>query len=123
MTVTTPGQEEQLKRPTGGRRQAAVVSLVMSYAGLTLSFVKGIVLVPLYFRYFSLSTYGSFLASANIVGLLGLLDLGVATVLYQRLAQAFGAKDNARFARIVGCALAFTAVITPIFVVAGLAAA
>jgi O-antigen/teichoic acid export membrane protein len=123
--MTDPSIAPDKKRalPVVGRRQAALVSLVMSYAGLGLSFIKGIVLVPLYFRYFSLSTYGSWLASANVVGLLGLLDLGVATVLYQRLAEAFGAKDTARFARIAGCALVVTLVMTPVFVIVGVVAA
>jgi len=106
-----------------GRRRAALVSLIMSYAGLALSVVKGIVLVPIYFRYFSLSTYGSWLASANIVALLGLLDLGFGMVFYQRLAQAFGAGDTLRFARIAGCAIVITIITTPVFIVLGWAAA
>jgi O-antigen/teichoic acid export membrane protein len=106
-----------------GRKRAAFIAVVLAYAGLVLGVVKGIVLVPIYFRYFSLGAYGAWLASANIVGLLGLLDLGFGTVFYQRLGEAFGAKDFDRFARLAGCALAITIVTTPVFIALGAIAA
>jgi O-antigen/teichoic acid export membrane protein len=106
-----------------GRRRAAFVSLISSYAGLGLAFVKGIILVPLYFRYFSLSAYGAWLASANIVALLGLIDLGLGTVFYQRLAEAYGAKDIGRFVRVSGCVLAITLITTPVVAAMGAIAA
>jgi O-antigen/teichoic acid export membrane protein len=109
--------------PTVGRKRAAFVSLILSYAGLAFSIMKGIVLVPMYFRYFSVSAYGAWLASANIVALLGLIDLGFGTVFYQRLAEAYGAKDTARFARVAGCVLLVTLVTTPVFMLLGAAAA
>ena len=75
-------------RPTPGRTRAAFLSLLTSYFGASIVIVKGIVLVPLYFHTFGVDVYGAFLASANVVGLLGVVDFGVSAVLYQRLAAA-----------------------------------
>jgi len=52
--------------------------------------VKGVVLVPLYLHKFGVDVYGAFLASANVIGLIGVVDFGISAVLYQRLAAAWG---------------------------------
>ncbi len=85
---------------TPGRTRAALVMLLTSYAGAAIAIVKGLVLVPLYLHYFGIEVYGAWLASANIVSLLAVLDVGLSAVMYQRLAAAWGARDEARFARI-----------------------
>lgn len=84
------------------RRRAAAWSLMLAYVGQAIAIAKGVVFVPLYLRYFSLETYGAWLASANIVGILGLMELGLSMVLYQQLGHAFGAGDRRRFASLVG---------------------
>ena len=92
-------------RPTPGRTRAAFLSLLTSYFGASIVIVKGIVLVPLYFHTFGVDVYGAFLASANVVGLLGVVDFGVSAVLYQRLAAAWGARDLSAFTRMTGAAV------------------
>jgi len=83
-----------------------MISLGGSYLGASLTIVKGIFLVPLYLRIFGIEIYGAFLASANVVGLLGIIDLGVSSVLYQRLAATWGAHDRVGFLRFTGSGLA-----------------
>ena len=38
--------------------------------------VNGIVLVPLYFKFMSISAYGAWLATGNVVGVFGLMEMG-----------------------------------------------
>src|SRR4051812_36959075 len=90
------------------RRRAAVGNLIFNYAGLVLSVVKNIALVPLYLRHFDLSTYGVWLATGNLLGILGLVDGGFGVVLSQRLASAWGAGDRRRFAEVAGSGLVWS---------------
>jgi O-antigen/teichoic acid export membrane protein len=76
-----------------------------NYVGTAIAIVKGIVLVPLYLRTLGVDVYGAFLASANVVGLLGVVDFGLTSVLSQRLAAAWGARDIALFRRLSGAAI------------------
>ena len=91
---------------TPSRVRAAMISLGGSYLGAALTIVKGIFLVPLFLRVFGIELYGAFLASANVVGLLGIVDLGVSSVLAQRLAETWGARDRAQFLGATGSGLA-----------------
>jgi O-antigen/teichoic acid export membrane protein len=90
----------------GGRRRAAAVNFVFNYAGLLLNIAKGLVLVPVYLHFFSLATYGAWLASGNIMGILGLLDGGFTGVLLQRVSKDYGKRDYGSVARTVGSGLA-----------------
>lgn len=111
--MASEGESAAVAQPS--RRRAALWSLVFAYAGQGIAVAKGIVFVPLYLRHFSLDTYGAWLASANIVAILGLMELGISTVFYQQLGHAFGAGDKRRFAGLVGggmaCMVALVAVI------------
>ena len=100
---------------TTSRRGAAAWSLTLSYLGQAVSIVKGIVLVPLYIRHFGLELYGAWLASANIVAMLGLMELGVSSVFYQRLGHAFGARDFKKFASLVAAGAMFMLCLVPLF--------
>jgi O-antigen/teichoic acid export membrane protein len=96
-----------------------MISLGGSYLGAALTIVKGIFLVPLFLRIFGIELYGAFLASANVVGLLGIVDLGVSSVLAQRLAETWGARDRAQFSRSTGSGLALGFALAAVMLVAG----
>lgn len=104
MSSATPPQA----RATPGRRRAARISFAGSLAQTAISFVKGFLFVPIYLHHFDLSVYGAYLASANIVGLLGLLEFGFATILLQRLSSFFGAGDEGRFVEEAASGLVLT---------------
>jgi O-antigen/teichoic acid export membrane protein len=76
--------------------------LISSYAQTVLALAKGFLFIPLYLRHFDLATYGGYLASANVVGLLGVLDVGISNAFYQRLAFAHGRGQRQEFARLAG---------------------
>jgi O-antigen/teichoic acid export membrane protein len=101
-----------------GRRRAAAIRLVFSYSTTLFVLINGIVLVPYYLRFFDLSTYGAWLASGNLIGLFGLLDAGLSTVVSQRLAQAYGAGDEQRFARLAQAGLFLFVLISAVIILA-----
>jgi O-antigen/teichoic acid export membrane protein len=108
--------------PSPSRTRAATLSVALSYVTFAVSVVRGIVLVPLYFHFFSLSVYGAWLATASVVSLIGTFDIGLTAVLFQRLAEAYGARDMGRFSRIAGSGAALLMVV-PAFALLGIAAA
>ena len=77
-----------------GRRKAAAVLLVGGWINLALVTVQGIVLVPLYLTYVGARLYGAWLGSGDIVGWLTLLDLGLGSLLVQRVSAAFMREDT-----------------------------
>ncbi len=105
--------------PTPGRTRAALVSLITSYTGTAIAMVKGVVLVPLYLHKFGVDVYGAFLASANVIGLIGVVDFGISAVLYQRLAAAWGARDRLLFRRLTGAAILLVPGLVALMVLTG----
>lgn len=84
------------------RRRAAQTNLILGYGRYSVFVFNQLILVPLYLRFIGIETYGSWLASGNVVTLLSVLDMGFGLVITQRLATAFGAGDEDRFVRDVG---------------------
>jgi len=111
---------------TISKSKAAIFNLAFNYANIGFTIITGLILVPLYLKFFDLNLYGSWLSSGNIVGLLGLLDAGINLVFAQRLALSFGAKDFKLFSQFAGSGLllslalsfliAFTGIIISVFV-------
>ena len=64
--------------------------------------VNGIIMVPIYFKYISLSTYGALLASGNVVSMLGLLEAGYASVITQKMSSAIARSDEELFRKFAG---------------------
>src|SRR5258706_9762438 len=91
---------------TTGRRRAATYQLLSAYATTLLNILNGLVLVPVYFHYFALPTYGSWLACQNVVTWLGIFELGFNLVFAQRLVQ--DSTTPAHFAETVGAGMIIT---------------
>jgi len=96
---------------TPGRRRAAVLRLLFNYSTSAFGVISGVVLVPVYLGIFGISTYGSWLASGDIVILLGILDGGLTTVFGQKLAESYGSKDYPLFSRYAGAGLLMTVLV------------
>lgn len=62
-------------------------------------------MVPIYLRYFSMSTYGAWLASGNIIAMIALIEPGISTVATQRLAASYAENEKDRFSCIFGSSL------------------
>jgi O-antigen/teichoic acid export membrane protein len=105
--------------PGVGRTRAALISLAGSYLGTLLSIVKGILFVPLYLRFFGTDLYGAWLATGNVVGLLGLVDGGLTSVAFQKLGEAWGAGARERFSDLAAASLALVAGLGGVIAIAG----
>jgi len=75
------------------RRHAVIIRLVGGYFNLGLTIVQGFLLVPLYLKFFGPRLYGLWLASGGILALLAAIDMGLASLMTQRISRAFGQKD------------------------------
>lgn len=96
---------------TPGRRRAAILRLLFNYSTSAFGVISGVVLVPVYLGIFGIGTYGSWLASGDIIVLLGILDGGLTTVFGQKLAESYGSKDFQQFSRYAGAGLLMTVLV------------
>ena len=67
--------------------KVSFLNLILNYVHTLFLVINGLVLVPMYLNYFTLSTYGSYLAAANISGVLGLAEIGLSLVLTRKLSR------------------------------------
>jgi O-antigen/teichoic acid export membrane protein len=68
-------------------------NIFFQYSTIFFNIITGIILVPLYLKFIPVSTYGYWLATGNIIAWLTVFDPGFATILQQRIAYHYGAKD------------------------------
>jgi O-antigen/teichoic acid export membrane protein len=102
------------------KKRASFVNLLFNYANTLFSIINGVVLLPLYLRYFTLETYGSYLSSGNIVAMLGVLEGGMGLVLTQNLSKISAKKDFKLFTQAIGSGMiiSLVALILIIFIAA-----
>ena len=82
--------------------------------------INGIVMVPIYFHYMSVSTYGAWLATGNVVSMLGLVESGFSSVITQKMAVTITNNDNKKFLKLAGANLITAALFSSIILVVGL---
>lgn len=90
------------------KKKASILNLIFNYSNVIFLILNGLVLIPIYLKYISVSTYGSFLASGNIVSMIGLLDGGMSYVLTQRLSSSYSQKATNDFNKILTSGLLIT---------------
>lgn len=83
------------------KRKMSLINLIVNYSNTFFLILNGLVLVPIYFKYFSLSVYGSYLAVANIAGILGLLEFGLSLVFTQKLAVLYRNQNFVQFSKLL----------------------
>lgn len=74
------------------RKRSVKILAIGAYAVLLLDVIQGIVFVPLYLNYIGEKLYGLWLGTGGLIGVLGFLDLGIATLTIQRVSREYGAK-------------------------------
>jgi O-antigen/teichoic acid export membrane protein len=98
--------------PGESRRKGTIALAASSYVLVGLHLVQGVLLVPLYLRFVGELLYGAWLATGNIIAYLGLLDLGLNSVIIQKVAEAYGARDLPRLRRYLGSGLGVALVLS-----------
>jgi len=102
------------------KSKSSIINLLFNYANVSFVIINGLILVPLYLKYFSVGTYGSYLSSGNIVGMLGLLEGGTSFVFMQKLSGCYVKKDFKRFSEVLRSGFLISLSIFTLLVVIGL---
>ncbi|WP_195759305.1 lipopolysaccharide biosynthesis protein [Pedobacter puniceum] len=102
------------------KTRSSLLNLLYNYANVSFVIINGLILVPLYLTYFSVGTYGSYLSSGNIIGMLGLLEGGASFVLTQKLSNCYVKNKMTEFGRILGSGLIISLSIFSLLVLIGL---
>lgn len=76
-----------------GRKRATVLLALGGYANTAITIIQGLLLVPLYLHFLGSNTYGLWLASSGMLGMLLLINFGVGSLITQRVAYAYGQKN------------------------------
>ena len=98
------------------KKKVSIINLLFNYAQTSFYIINGLILVPIYLTHFSINTYGSYLSSGNIVGMLGFLDAGMNLVFTQKLSVSFVKKDLNTFTKILGAGLFISMALTVLLI-------
>lgn len=82
--------------------KASVFNYLFNSINAIVMIVNGIIMVPLYFKFMPVSTYGAWLATGNVVGMLGLVESGLSGVITQKMSVAIAEKDDRKFLQLAG---------------------
>nr|WP_294324401.1 oligosaccharide flippase family protein [uncultured Chryseobacterium sp.] len=72
-------------------------------------------MVPIYFKFMSVSTYGAWLATGNVVAMIGLVESGFSGVITQKMSVALAKEDFEKFKELAGANI-YTALFMSIIV-------
>lgn len=82
--------------------KASIFNYLFNSINAIVMIVNGIIMVPLYFKFMPVSTYGAWLATGNVVAMLGLVESGLAGVITQKMSVAIAEKDDKKFFELAG---------------------
>ncbi len=85
--------------PAPGRRRAALGSFLGSFANTLLVSLQAVLLVPFVLRNVGPAVYGAWLASGDLLNWIQVMDLGLQSILIQRVGAAHGSGDEKRAGR------------------------
>lgn len=82
--------------------KASIFNYLFNSINAIVMIVNGIIMVPLYFKFMPVSTYGAWLATGNVVAMLGLVESGLSGVITQKMSVAIAQKDDNKFFQLAG---------------------
>lgn len=109
--------------PKPSRRGTFFWNAAFSILGLVLALISTFILIPLYLKYIDSKVYGAWLASGNIISWLGMVDPGLSLVVQQKVAYAYGARDNRSLGEWIGAGLLINGIVCCALAASGLAIA
>ncbi len=109
--------------PPVRRRAATLINLVYQYAGVALTVVRGIVMVPIFLRFIPIDLYGAWMASGDVIAWVLLTEAGTADLIRQQVAQHYGASDLRGAGRAFGAGMCLSALLAAMVAAIGLAIA
>lgn len=103
--------------------KASIFNYIFNSVNAIVVIINGIVMVPIYFRFMSVSTYGAWLATGNLVAMIGLLESGFASVITQKMSSAIAQADTSKFQLLAGANILTALMISSAMLLIGLAIA
>ena len=85
--------------------KSATFNYIFSFSSFFFAILTSLLLIPFYLQYISLSDYGAWIASSALVGMIGLLDPGIGTILTQRLSVFYELKDDKKFSDLFNASI------------------
>ena len=80
--------------------KASLFNFLYGSTNSIIMIINGIILVPIYFKFMSVSTYGAWLATGNVVAMLGLVESGFSSVITQKMSVALANKKEKHFIQL-----------------------
>lgn len=106
-----------------GIYKASIFNYIFNSVNVIVMIINGIVMVPLYFRFMSITTYGAWLATGNLVAMIGLVESGFASVITQKMSVAIAQSNDVLFRRLAGANILAAIVMSITVLIIGLAVA
>jgi len=78
------------------RKLATLQQATGSYINTGIVIAQGLLLIPLYLYYIGAHTYGIWLASGGMLGILGLVNFGIGSLIIQRISRSYACQDMAK---------------------------
>lgn len=75
------------------RKKAFLTQATGGYILTVIAIVKGLLLLPIYFKFISYDMYGYWITIGGIVALLSIINFGIGTMVTQRISKAYAKKD------------------------------
>jgi len=87
------------------KTKASSINLIFNYGSGFIQIINNIILVPFYLKFFTLSDYGAWIASAAIVNIFMILDPGISSISAQKLSKSFTENSDRDFQSIFNSSL------------------
>ena len=102
------------------RRKSALIQFFGAQGLMVLAMVQGVFLVPLYLKYIGAAQYGQWLSLGSMVTMLGLIDLGVTSLVIQKTGYFHGCGDLKSIGRFIGTVMLFNLVVSFFIIAIGI---
>jgi len=99
------------------RKKAVLTQAVGGYINTAISITQGLLLLPIYFKFIDISTYGYWVTIGSIIALLSIVNFGVENLTMQRISSAYAKKDYKSVCDYFINSLVLYSVISLIFII------
>lgn len=102
------------------KKRGVLVQVLLSYGNTLFAVFSGLFFVPLYLKVSTVELYGAWLASGNLVSILGMFESGFMTVIAQRLAANHEDNNQSLFSKTVAVGFVFMVCLAVLIAIGGL---
>lgn len=86
-----------IKNENESRKVAVLTNMFGTYSYVVVNILNGLVLIPLFLKYFGVELYGAWLATSGMISMFALLEGGINQVITQRLALSYSRNKQVSF--------------------------